>query len=488
MMKKALIYLVATLTWAYIFVGNGLAQTYDTLWTKAFGGIYNDGGADIIELNDGNYIITGATSSYGAGHQDLYLIKTNSNGDTIWTNTFGGGGTDFGRSIVEVENGDIMTLGVTYSFGDYVEFYLIKTNSEGDSIWTKTYGGPNMDSGYSIAQADVGFVLLGFSESFGAGNNDIYLIKINNDGDTLWTRTYGGALDDAGSSIQPTFDGGYIITGYTESFGSGLSDVYLVKIDTTGDTLWTRTFGGSDNDIGRYVQQTSDNGYLITGLTESFGVGSYDCYVVKTDSSGNLLWTRTFGGNGFDLGSSICETVEGEYFIVGTINAYSPDSGDVYIIKIDNNGDSLWAMTIGGSGNEGGNSIQRTSDDNYIITGSTSSMGAGELDVYLIKLISDQSNIENVEYKSCFNIGNNYPNPFNSQTQIRLQLSSLNPVDIGLYDLLGRKLQSIYSGNPQGYDLDITIDLSSEKYSSGIYFIVAEQGSERRIIKSTLLK
>ncbi len=487
-MKKTLIYLIPTLAWAYVFAGFGYAQTYDTLWTKTIGGIYDDGGYRILESFNGDYIITGFTSSYGAGHQDLYLIKTNSNGDTLWTNTFGRLATDFGHSIVEIENGDIMVLGFTGSFGLGGDFYLVKTDSMGDSIWAKNYGGPDMEYGYSIAHADSGFVLLGLTESYGAGNNDIYLIKINNDGDTLWTKTYGGALDDAGFSIQPTFDGGYIITGYTESFGSGLWDVYLVKIDTTGDTLWTSTIGGSGNDYGWYVHQTSANEYMIVGVTDSSGTEDYDIYIVKTDSIGNILWVRTFGGNGFDIGNSICETPEGEYLIAGILNFAGAGSSDVYLIKINNNGDSLWAMTLGGSGSDAAHSIRRTMDDNYVITGYTSSMGAGGFDVYLIKLISDQSDIRNVEYKPCFNIGNNYPNPFNSQTQIRLQLSNLHPIEIGLHDLLGRKVRSIYSGVPQGYDLDITIDLSSEKYSSGIYFIVAEQGGERRVIKSTLLK
>jgi len=487
-MKKCLLFLIFPIIWAFVLAIDVRAQTYDTLWTKAIGGIQNDGGSYIRELSDGNYIITGSTSSYGAGHQDVYLIKANSDGGVLWTNAFGGGGTDFGRSIVETENGDIMVFGVTYSFGDYIDFYLIKVNSMGDTIWTKTYGGSEMESGFSIARADTGFVLLGTSTSYGAGNRDVYLIRINNDGDTLWTKTYGGSLDDEGFSIQQTFDGGFIITGYTKSFGTGLYDIYLIKIDSMGDTLWTRVIGGNNNDIGWDVHQTPDDGYMIAGVTDSTGTDDYDIYIVKTDSIGNLLWTRSFGGNGFDLGSSLCETAEGNYLIAGSLNLYTSDSSDAYIINVNDDGDSLWAMTIGGSGNEGASSIYRTSDDKYIIVGSTSSSGAGGTDVYLLKLSSDQSDIKDVDYKPRFVNCSNYPNPFNARTRISLQLSSLDPVEIGLYDLLGRKVKSIFEGVPRDNHLEFDIDLSSDQYSSGIYFIVAEQGADRRIVKSTLLK
>jgi hypothetical protein len=486
MMKKPLIYLVATLTWAYIFVGNGLAQTYDTLWTKAIGGIYTDIGSHIVQLSDGNYIITGHTSSYGAGVQDIYLIKTNSNGDTLWTNTFGGGGTDFGRSIVETENGDIIILGFTGSFGEDGDFYLVKTDGMGDSIWTKTFGGPDMDNGFTITRADSGFILLGSSMSFGAGENDIYLIKINNDGDTLWTKTYGGTLDDEGFSIQQSSDGGFIITGYTESFGLGLQDIYLVKTDPIGDTLWTRTFGGSNSDIGSYVYQAPDNGYIIVGYTDSYGSGGWDCYVVKTDSSGNLLWTRTFGGSGFDTARSLCETPEGEYLIAGILNFVGSDSSDVYLIKIDNSGDSLWATTLGGSGNDAAHSIWRTMDDNYIITGYTSSIGAGGLDVFLIKLVSDQSDIRDVVYKPRFNIAHNYPNPFNARTIINYSLPEETDITIAIYNLLGQKVATLFDGAQQPGEHNLTWDASA--FPSGLYFARIQSGDRSENIKMVLLK
>jgi hypothetical protein len=174
--------------------------------------------------------------------------------------------------------------------GSY-DIYLIKTDSLGDTLWTRAYGGASYDEGWAGQTAEGGYIICGSTMSYGAGGTDIWLIKTNASGDTLWTRTYGGASDDYGYSAQQVWDGshaGYVIAGYTESFGAGGNDVYLVRTDLAGDTLWTRTYGGASDDYGYDVQQTSDYGYIVTGYTTSFGTGSNDVYLIKTDANGSV--------------------------------------------------------------------------------------------------------------------------------------------------------------------------------------------------------
>jgi len=171
---------------------------------------------------------------------------------------------------------------------------------ECQSIFQKTYGGGLNDLGWAVEQTnDGGYIVAGSAESFGAGAADFYLIKTDANGDTLWTRTYGGGGDDFGRAVEQTTDGGYIVAGYTTSFGAGVEDVYLIKTDTNGDTLWTKTYGGAGDDRGWAVEQTTDGGYIVAGGTLSFGAGGNDVYLIKTDANGDTLWTRTYGGSSF---------------------------------------------------------------------------------------------------------------------------------------------------------------------------------------------
>ena len=376
-MKKILITLILIIP--TLGFGQGFQNT--------FGGDSLDMGYSVQQTNDGGYVLTGSTNSYGNGDSDVYLIKTDGNGDSLWTRTFGGENQDYCNSVQQTTDGGYIITGRTESYGaGNKDVYLIKTDGNGDSLWTKTFGGTSFDNGISVQQTnDGGYIILGGTESYGAGNRDIYLIKTDGNGDSLWTKTFGGASQDFGNSVKQTNDGGYIVTGVTESYGAGNKDAYLIKTDASGDSLWTKTFGGLKFDLGNFVEQTDDGGYIVTGRTASFGAGSLDIYLIKTDGNGDLLWAKTFGGSSFDLGFSLQQTTDGGYIIIGGTDSYGSGDRDVYLIKTDVNGDLIWAKTFGGSGFDLGTSIQQTTDGGYIILGGTDSFGNGDRDLLLIK-------------------------------------------------------------------------------------------------------
>ena len=359
-----------------------------TEWTKTYGGKGNDEGYSLVQTSDGGYAIAGDTNSFGAGGYDFYLVKTDSTGTMQWNNTYGGTGNEIGYSVIQTSDGGYAIAGETNSHGaGGYDVYLVKTDSAGNMQWNKTYGGTGDDEGYSLVQtSDGGYAIAGETNSFGAGSDDFYLVKTDSAGNMQWNKTYGGTGDDEGYSLVQTSDGGYAIAGITNSFGAGSYDVYLVKTDSAGNMQWNKTYGGTGDDEGYSLVQTSDGGYAIAGETNSYGAGDYDFYLVKTDSAGTMQWNQTYGGPDNEDGTSLVQTSDGGYAMTGDTNSFGAGGYDFYLVKTDSTGTMQWNNTYGGKDNEYATfGLIQTSDGGYAMTGDTNSFGAGGYDVYLVK-------------------------------------------------------------------------------------------------------
>ncbi len=248
-----------------------------------------------------------------------------------------------------------------------------------------TFGGPNNDVALSVRQtSDDGYILTGWTNSLGAGGYDCYLAKLDPDGMLVWQKTFGGSGDEICHSALETTDGGYIIVGYTSSFGAGSDDVYLVKTDSGGSLLWQKSFGGAGFDGGYAVHQTTDGGYIIAGVSTSFSVDLTDAYLVKTDSTGNLVWQKTFGGPLSDgaYAVSVLQTTGGDYVFSGYTGSSSPGIMDAYLVMTDANGNLVWQQTWGAPPGAAAYSVEQTSDGGYIVGGTS---GAVSTSPYLAK-------------------------------------------------------------------------------------------------------
>jgi len=300
----------------------------------------------------------------------------------------GGKNDDEGHSLIQTSDGGYAIAGYTKSFGaGSGDVYVVKLDANGNLQWTKTIGGEGWDEGHSLIQtSDGGYAIAGFTNSFGAGSGDVYVVKLDANGNLQWTNTIGGKNWDGGRSLIQTSDGGYVIAGQTNSFGAGGYDVYVVKLDANGNLQWTKTIGGKNEDLGLSLIQTSDGGYAIAGYTFSFGGGWEAAYLVKLDANGNLQWTKTIGGKYFEDGHSLIQTSDSGYAIAGYTSSFGAGSVDVYVVKLDANGNLQWTKTIGQEGWDRGFSLIQTSDGGYAIAGHTFSLGAGGGDVYVVKL------------------------------------------------------------------------------------------------------
>jgi tetratricopeptide (TPR) repeat protein len=397
-------------------------------WQKTFGGSLSDRAFSVQQTSDGGYIIAGDTNSYGAGESDAWLIKTDANGNKVWDRTFGGSLSDRANSVQQTNDDGYIIAGWTYGSGWHDAWLIktdANGNKVWDRTFGGSYSDTassvqqTSDGGYIIA----GDTVVSYGSNWtvpyipdvSASWQDAWLIKTDSAGNKLWDKTFGGSENDRAFSVQQTSDGGYIVTGSTESYGAGESDAWLIKTDANGNKVWDRTFGGSLSDRASSVQHTSDGGYIVTGSTESYGAGESDAWLIKTDANGNKVWDRTFGRSNNESASSVQQTSDGGYIIAGSIDESSRDT-NAWLIKTDSSGNKLWDKTFGESGSDGAssrmddssyemdewtrdnylieilganfdsaNAIRQTSNGGYIIAGSTYSYGSGLADAWLIK-------------------------------------------------------------------------------------------------------
>ena len=308
----------------------------ENTWAKTYGGSNYDNAYSIQQTSDGGYIVAGETYSFGAGNEDIWVLKLNADGTVAWQKTYGGSGENLPWSIQQTSDGGYIVAGFT-SFGvGGGDIWVLKLNADGSVAWQKTYGGLSYDVAYSIQQtSDGGYIVAGYTNSFGTGG-DIWVLKLNADGSIAWQKTYGGSGSDEPYSIQQTSDGGYIVAGLTGSFGAG-GDIWVLKLNADGSIAWQKTYGGSGSDEPYSIQQTSDGGYIVAGLTGSFGAGG-DIWVLKLNADGSIAWQKTYGGLGYDYGTSIQQTSDGGYIVAGLTGSFGAGGGDLWVLKLDSNG------------------------------------------------------------------------------------------------------------------------------------------------------
>jgi len=357
------------------------------LWNRTYGGPNDDCAYSIAIDSDHGYVLAGYTYSIGSGDSDAWLVKTDAFGNMLWNKTYGGLKHDEAHSITRIPSGGFIIAGVTNSFGfGYFDAWLIRIDSNGNMLWSRTYGGAGNEELWSvIVTSDGGFAAAGWTTSFGAGAGDFWLIKTDASGNVEWNKTYGGKNFEAATCLKQTQDGGFVLVGYTYSYGAGGSDIWLIKTDKYGNAQWNMTYGGSNEDYGFCVTQTTDGGYAIAGSTSSFGAGVYDFWLIKTNGLGQPVWNKTYGGPGYDEAWCITQVSEDSLVIAGWTESFGSGGSDCWFIAVDLQGQILWHQTWGGEKNDYAYSLACELDGVFLLCGQTQSLGVGGSDFLLLK-------------------------------------------------------------------------------------------------------
>jgi len=357
------------------------------LWDIIWGGPMGDIGYGMAADESGAIYCVGSTYSFGAGNEDLVLIKYYPNGTKAWNTTWGGPSDEIGHDMAMDATDAIYCVGVTYSFGaGGGDLALIKFNANGTIAWNTTWGGPERDVGYGVAVDATGAIYcVGLTSSFGAENEDLVLVKFNANGTKVWTTTWGGLKSENGYGVAVDMTGAIYCVGSTSSFGVGGWDLVLFKFNANGTKVWNTTWGGSGSDYGRGMAVDATGAIYCVGSTSSFGAGGSDILLVKFNANGTSAWYTTWGGPKDDNGYEVAVNASGAIYCVGSTSSFGAGGWDLVLVKFNANGTKVWQTSWGGQKGDYGRSMAVDTTGAIYCIGSTSSLGAGGDDFTLIK-------------------------------------------------------------------------------------------------------
>lgn len=377
-------------------------------WSRSFGGDREDSGRSVAQTRDGGYIVAGQSASLGplqggagqaggtAGGQagktggglQGWLVRLDARGAPLWDRRFGGARADRLNFVTETSDGGFIAAGETLRQGKKkFDLWVIKVDAQGGVRWEKFFGGKRWDAGLAVAMtSDGGYVIAGTTESKGKGRRDVWAIKLDGNGETLWENTLGGRRDDTlAGGFLVTSDGGFIGAGWTSSRGKGRRDLWVFKLDAAGKPVWDRTYGGKGNDAAAAIRQTADDGFVVAGYTESKGAGKRDIWVLKLDASGKQIWDRTFGSAGRDDTADIVVTADNGFLVAGLTSGGDPDGQKTWLLRLDPQGEQIWDRRYPAENHGLVRAAGLTRDGGFILTGATAGGAARDGQLWVMK-------------------------------------------------------------------------------------------------------
>lgn len=476
------------------------AQETTLLWEKDF---QNKGSEDfnsIIQTSDSNFVCVGASIKFGVYDNDLWYAKLDSEGDTIWTKSFNREGVySNANDVLEMKgfNGDLLIVGKLVN-----HLMAIRTDSKGNIKWEKTFGNNFISTGaFSVIQTyNNGFVICGSAVMLKNGHFDwdIWLLSINSRGDIQWSNTYdlGNENTEAGISIIETADSGFVVVGHEGfPFESPWDDLLIMKIDKEGNKLWHKLYGTNGYDRALDVKELKNKCLIISGLYGPLD-GNADTWLLKTDQYGDTLWTKKYGGDLTEWGSSIALTDDEGFIVTGVTESFSNGFWDMWIFRTDSVGETLWSQNFGGSSADEGRSIIKTYSGDYVAAGMYFSDELADDSLYYQRengyVVRIAENLTNVKERdgilkiSDFRLYQNYPNPFNPSTVITYNIPKTSYVKLVVYNMLGQIVVQLV--NESQINGRYSVEFEANDLPSGIYFYRLESAHYSETKKMLLVQ
>ena len=473
---------------------------FNMSWEYFYGGTNNDEINHFILTDDGGFLTAGYTESFGQGiwgKPDSWIIKFNESGQIEWDYTYGQPDSlDKAYFILETTGGYIIAgeRMEDIVYGNGAGGIIFKIDEDGNEIWSHKYGGSQGDMLRHIQPVESGgFIACGTTRSFDAGFIDGYVVKIDEYGIVEWQNNFGGTGYEVFKQIYPTNDGGYIAAGFSNSDGFGSYDIWVVKMDSSGNLEWEQRIGDANSNRMHYFSPTNDGNYILTGETENASE-EMELFAMKIDTSANVLWEHIYPATVQGEGKYIEEVSDGGFIIGGTdSNSLSgPWQTDGWIIKIDENGNFQYDYFVHSSANDGINVVRQVSNDTFIAAGGNMSYGSGMNDAWIIKLVD---NAVDADEDNEFEISNyslsNYPNPFNPTTTISFSIQEESKVDLSIFNIKGNKIKTLFNEPNTKGNYSVVWngkDTNDRSVASGIYFYKLEAGKKVIINKMLMLK
>jgi len=369
------------------------AKELKTVFIKTFGGSKMDRAYGAVSLDDGGAMIVGESKSFGSKVRNQMLVtKVDSNGTTKFRAIYGAKKREGGKAIAKLSDGNFLAVGYSESYSKYGDrdAYIVKLAPNGKKIWFKVFGGDRDDEAYDVvATGNGGALIVGYTESFGHGNRDVYLLLIDKNGKEIWSKYLGGEEDDEGYGVAIGKDGFYVV-GYTQSFGHGGQDFFLLKYNSKGKLQFVKAYGGDDDDVLKSVTATKDGGCVVAGFTKSFESKHSDIDIIRYSKSGKMLWHKIYGFKSKEWANSVVPTENGGFLVAGTTKSFGFGNYDFYMLELNSKGSSKWANVYGGSDKDIANKVIRLKGGGYLVVGYTDSFGRGSSDFMELKLKREQ--------------------------------------------------------------------------------------------------